>query len=161
MTLAAPGTAWPQAGTRQRASGAADRTLAPLVRAACDVVYRLSAPVGGVSIKRSTGRFQDETLPAPVDGCRLSMKGSFRRARDGAVPDRLHTKLAENGWEELYDYSADGPDGTSFAFRRDDVACVVRGEWDGGDDSDPSIPAGDWYRVIVICARGIPATRFE
>lgn len=92
---------------------------------------------------------------------RLSMKGSFKRVRDGAVPDRLHTMLAENGWEELLDYAADGPDGTSFAFRRDDVACVVRGEWDGGDDSDPNTPTGDWYRVTVICARGIPATRFE
>jgi hypothetical protein len=37
----------------------------------------------------------------------------------------------------------------------------VRGQWDGGDDSDPRIAPGDWYRVTVICARGIPATRFE
>lgn len=88
------------------------------------------------------------------------MNGSFRRTRDGAVPDRLHMKLAETGWEELLDYSADGPDGTSFAFRRDDVVCVVRGEWDGGDDSDPKSQPGDWYRVTVICARGIPAKRF-
>ena len=49
---------------------------------------------------------------------------------------------------------------TSFAFRRDDVVCVVRGEWDGGDDSDPKSQPGDWYRVTVICARGIPAKRF-
>ena len=40
-------------------------------------------------------------------------------------------------------------------------ACVVRGQWDGGDDSDPKSQPGDWYRVTVICARGIPATRFE
>jgi hypothetical protein len=157
VALAAPGTVWSQAGSQQKVT---DRTLAPSVRAACDLVYRLSAPTGGVSIKRSTGRFQDETLPRPVDGCQLSMKGSFRRAKDGAVPDRLHTKLAENGWEELLDYSADGPDGTSFAFRRDDVACVVRGQWDGGDDSDPRASPATGIAITVICARGIPATRF-
>jgi hypothetical protein len=81
IVLAAPGMASAQAGTPQKTTSAAtDRTLAPSVRAACDFVYRLSAPTGGVSIRRSTGRFQDETLPSPVDGCRLAMKGSFRRA---------------------------------------------------------------------------------
>jgi hypothetical protein len=148
LTLATGATASQQSGRQDP------------VRAACDLAYRLSSRTRGVSIKRSTGRFQDETLEHPVDGCQLSMKGSFRRATNGAVPDLLHTGFAEHGWQELYDYSADGPDGTSFAFRRDDVACVVRGQWEGGDDSDPNDQAGDWYRVSVICARGIPATRF-
>ena len=48
-------------------------------------------------------------------------------------------------------YSADGTDGTSFAFRKASVACLVRGTWDGGAADDPRIPARDWYRVTVFC----------
>jgi hypothetical protein len=156
------GTGAADASRQQRGttSGVRDGKSSDPVRAACDLAYRLSAPTGGVSIRRDSGRFQDDTLPRPVEGCRLSMKGSFRRARDAAVPDRLHTGFADSGWQELVDYSADGPDGTSFAFRHDQVACVVRGEWDGGDDSEPNDKPGDWYRVTLICARGIPSRRF-
>jgi len=48
-------------------------------------------------------------------------------------------------------YSADGRDGTSFAFRKARVACLVRGTWDGGAADDPKIPAMDWYKVAVFC----------
>ncbi len=46
---------------------------------------------------------------------------------------------------------ADGKDGTSFAFRKAAVACLVRGEWNGGADDEPEISAEDWYTVAVIC----------
>lgn len=49
-------------------------------------------------------------------------------------------------------YSADGTDGTSFAFRKAGVACLVRGTWDGGAAGDPRSPAEDWYKVAVFCA---------
>ena len=48
-------------------------------------------------------------------------------------------------------YSADGKDGTSFAFRKARVACLVRCEWNGGADGEPEIPAEDWYKVAVLC----------
>jgi hypothetical protein len=61
--------------------------------------------------------------------------------------------MAADGWEEMLDHSADGPDGTVFAFRRGGVACFFRGEWDGGADDDPEIPAGDWYKVHTGCTQ--------
>ena len=48
-------------------------------------------------------------------------------------------------------YGADGKDGTSFAFRNAGVACLVRGEWNGGADGEPEIPAEDGYKVALFC----------
>jgi hypothetical protein len=48
-------------------------------------------------------------------------------------------------------YSADGTDGTSFAYRKEGVACLVRGQWNGGAAGEPEIPAEDWYKVTVLC----------
>ena len=54
-------------------------------------------------------------------------------------------------------YSADGKDGTAFAFRKSAVACLVRGEWNGGADGEPPIPGEDWYKVAVLCTSPVPA----
>lgn len=61
----------------------------------------------------------------------------------------------------MADYSSDGPDGTTFAFRKGPVACLVRGEWNGGADDQPSIPADDWYNVTAICTSPVPVIRRE
>lgn len=53
--------------------------------------------------------------------------------------------------QELPEFSADGHDGTSFAFRKGGAACFARGEWDGGADGEPEMPAADPYKVIVFC----------
>ena len=53
-------------------------------------------------------------------------------------------------WQEMGAYGADGTDGTSFAFRKGAVACLVRGTWDGGAD-DPTLPPEDWYKVASFC----------
>jgi hypothetical protein len=128
------------------------KTVSSEVRAACDAAYAIAAKTPGVSIQRRIGTFSDETLRAPVFGCGLAISGSFARARatgDAAV--RLRQEFSDRAWQEMPEYSADGTDGTSFAFRKAGVACLVRGTWDGGAADEPTIPAQDWYKVAVLC----------
>jgi len=144
----------PSALGRSATAGAAagPRTVSSEVRAACDAAYAVAAKTPGVAVQRRTGTFRDETLRQPVFGCGLAISGSFARAEatgDAAV--RLRHDFQARGWQEMAAYSADGTDGTSFAFRKARVACLVRGTWDGGAADDPKIPAMDWYRVTVFC----------
>lgn len=122
------------------------------VRAACDAAYAIAAKTHGVSVQRCVDTFRDETLREPVFGCGLAISGSFAGAEaTGDAASRLHQSFSGQGWEEMPAYSADGADGTSFAFRRAGVACLIRGTWDGGAAGDPGIPAQDWYKVAVVC----------
>jgi hypothetical protein len=122
------------------------------VRDACEMAYAIAAATPGTSVRRSSGPFRDETLQAPVAGCGLSISGSFARARStGDAATRLRQGFEARGWQEMPAYSADGTDGTSFAFRNGTVGCLVRGTWDGGAVGDPGLPAEDWYKVVAFC----------
>jgi hypothetical protein len=95
------------------------RTVSSQVRAACDAAYTIAAKIPGVSIQRRTGTFSDEMLREPVFGCGLAISGSFARAQTtGDAASRLHEDLPARAWQEMPAYSADGTDGTSFAFRK-------------------------------------------
>ncbi len=121
------------------------------VLAACDMLRSVAAATPGASVRRRTGAFQDETLSSPASGCGLAISGSFARAeKTGDAATRLHDAFEHRGWQEMGAYSADGPDGTSFAFRKGAVSCLVRGTWNGG--AEPDLPAQDWYRVKAFCA---------
>jgi hypothetical protein len=137
-------------------------TLSKEVRAACDTAYATAARTPGVSIRRRTGIFSDETLREPVYGCGLAISGSFARAKaTGDASMRLRQDFSARAWVEMPAYSADGTDGTSFAFRKARVACLVRGTWDGGADGEPRIPARDWYKVAMVCTSpGFPENRW-
>ena len=128
------------------------RTVSSEVRAACDAAYAIAAKIPGVSIQRRTGTFSDETLRGPVFGCGLAISGSFARAQaTGDAALRLRQDFSARAWQEMPAYGADGTDGTSFAFRKAGVACLVRGTWDGGAADEPQIPAEDWYKVAMLC----------
>jgi hypothetical protein len=145
------------------AAGAARQRQPPRdVHAACDAAYAVARKTPGVSVRRRTGTFRDETLPRPVFGCGLAISGSFARAMstdDAAV--RLRHDFETRGWDEMGAYSADGTDGTSFAFRRANVACLVRGTWNGGAADEPDVPPQDWYKVAVFCTSPVfPESRW-
>jgi hypothetical protein len=131
------------------------------VRAACDMAFAIAKATPGVSVRRSTGTFNDETLRMPIFGCGLALSGSFKRAEaTGDAAIRLRDAFMAQGWTEMPAYTADGTDGTSFAFRRGAVSCLIRGTWDGGADDDPSLPPEDWYKVATFCTSPIfPETR--
>jgi hypothetical protein len=122
------------------------------VRSACDAAHAIAAATPGVTVRRRTGIFRDELIREPVLGCGLSISGSFASARStGDAATRLRQDFELRGWQEMGAYSADGPDGTSFAFRRAGVACLVRGTWNGGTDDGPTVAAKDEYEVAVFC----------
>ena len=155
------------ASDRVAAGAAGQKALpAPLtvsreVRAACDAAYAIAARTPGASVQRRTGNFSDETLRAPVFGCGLAIAGSFARAQTtGDAATRLRDDFEARAWQEMAEYSADGTDGTSFAFRKPGVTCLVRGTWNGGADGEPSLPAEDWYKVAVLCtSQEVPENR--
>ena len=139
------------ASAAQQKRPIAQRTVSSEVGAACDGAYAIAAKTPGVSIQRRTGTFSDETLRESVFGCGLAISGSFAQAQTtGDAALRLRQDFTARGWQEMLAYSADGTDGTSFAFRKGGVACLVRGTW-GGGAAEPKIPAEDWYKVAVIC----------
>lgn len=128
------------------------RTVSSEVRAACDLAYAIAVKTPGVSVRRRTGTFRDETLREPVFGCGLAISGSFARAKaTGDAALRVRQDFSARAWQEMPAYGADGTDGTSFAFRKAGVACLVRGTWNGGAAGEPEIPAQDWYKVAVVC----------
>ena len=131
------------------------------VRAGCDMAFAIARTTPGVSVRRRTGTFTDETLRTPIFGCGLALSGSFKRAlTTGDAAVRLRNAFMAQGWTEMPAYSADGTDGTSFAFRKGAVSCLGRGTWDGGADDDPDLPAEDWYKVAMFCTSPIfPETR--
>ncbi len=92
------------------------------VRAACDAAYQMVNKARGARIRRGTGMFTDETLSAPVRGCRLVIDGSFKKLKDTAEPaSRLREGFEARGWTEMPEFSADGKDGTSFAYQKGNV----------------------------------------
>ena len=140
------------AGAARQKQPPAPKTVSSEVRAACDAAYAIAAKTSGVSIQRRIGTFSDETLREPVFGCGLAISGSFARAQaTGDAALRLRQDFSARAWQEMPAYGADGTDGTSFAFRKVGVACLVRGTWDGGAADELKIPAEDWYKVAVFC----------
>ncbi len=134
----------------------ARKTLPKEVRTACEMLYTTVAKIPGVSVRRRTGMFNDETLRQPVFGCGLAISGSFARAKEtGDAALRLRESFSAHGWQEMPAYGADGTDGTSFAFRKAEVACLARGTWDGGAANDPEMPPLDWYKVVAFCTNTV------
>ena len=71
------------------------------------------------------------------------------RASDDSMPPALGHAGGE--WRRLLRYDADGPDGNLSGYQQAQVRCTVAQSWDGGDDSDSTYVAGDWYRQELTC----------
>jgi hypothetical protein len=127
------------------------------IQLACDLAHSIVATIPGVSIQRSKGLFTHEALQDPVRGCRLVITGSFEDAPPGEdAANRLRDGFAARVWQEMLAYSADGKDGTAFALRKTEVACLFRGMWNGGFDGEPSMPREPAYTVSVLCTSPVP-----
>lgn len=132
-------------------------TVPAEVRAACDFVNKVIAKTPGIKVRRSTGAFSLEMLKAPIAGCRIEVEGSMKRLGKANLPtDQLASAFESQAWSQLVDFSADGHDGTAFAYAKGSAACLTSGEWDGGSDDEPDAPLADPYRVTVTC--GVAST---
>ena len=120
--------------------------------AGCAAVVRVLGDFPTLAVGRTDKIVRDYRTGDTAPGCRVEMKGSAVAFRESGEPDlALRRQFAESGWTEDYDYAADGPDGSAFAFRNGRVLCVFRAHWDGGDDSDPTYVPEDRYDLEVDC----------
>ncbi len=155
-------------------SMAADSAEAALARAAADSMRAATATtvqsvrvrdwldsslvaMPGVKVEQTDGPFPDHRTGKESDGAGLTMRGTFGALHGKPDPTAVaHQKLQDAGWQEDIEYSADGPDGTTFAMRKDGILCFVEGRWDGGDGSDPSNVPPDDYTVTIQCTGATP-----
>lgn len=94
----------------------------------------------------SSMSFPDMDRPEPA--CRVAWHADSGYAPLADVFARAKTA----GWTERpLLLAADGPDGSVQAVSRGNVACLVSGEWDGGDDSDSTYVPADGFTVSVAC----------
>ena len=119
---------------------------------ACATIVRALEDLPTPALEIENAIIHDERTGSERPGCRITMAGSMRAFRDGPSPDEhLRTILPTIGWEEDWHYGADGPDGTATAFRRGAALCLLRAQWDGGDDTDSTYVPNDRYDLTVGC----------
>ncbi|MFH1219729.1 MAG: hypothetical protein V1694_04675 [Candidatus Eisenbacteria bacterium] len=126
--------------------------VSPAVKAECEQVYAAVYPIPGILIERYLGTFWDEIVERDVTGCMIVISGAWSELADKPSPEMLIFQfLTDAGWHQEVQYSADGPDGTIFALSKGGALCIVRGWWDGGDDTDSTYVGSDVYQIIVRC----------
>ena len=119
----------------------------------CDLLAEVMTGIPGSSLTRSMGSFEDDIGGSSREGCLVKIEGSFKALGTGETADRRISLFAESrGWLCDGSHSADGPDGTVFAYWTPTAWCLVTGRWDGGDDSNPNNVPGSGYGVTVGCA---------
>jgi len=116
------------------------------------VAALLPADTGQLTLTRDT-LVRDPRSRHQLPGCVARLAATRSALGHAASPDqRVRAGLAALGWRENLQYSADGPDGTAFAFWLGTATCFVEARWDGGDDADPASGRGDDYLLIIGCA---------
>jgi hypothetical protein len=139
----------------------------PSLVVACDSVEALVRRQVQVAVSRADSAAVDFGFGGPPrTGCELKASGKFIRTAPDSTPSAeqaqdepstLAHSFEKAGWGYLAHYQADGPDGEAEGWRSKESTCVVRWEWDGGDDSDPSyVPSDDWD-LEVGCTPTEPA----
>ena len=125
------------------------------VEDACDLALRKLAWFKDARISRknnSSFEYEGKTFTGCVgviDGDRSKLPPD--RGTGGDFYPREGSDLAAMGWKASME--ADGPDGTFYQVNRQDVFCVVEGQWDGDDDSDPAYVPASKLQITVKCAR--------
>ncbi len=128
------------------------------VRALSDTQAPFLAPTPRHTLRRACVRFEDDVAGCRRTGCAVYGSGFFSALGESVAipPDTLKNFLEARGWQEIFDYSADGPDGTRYALRRGGLLCVVQGFWRHEDSDDPTYVDPDDYAILVQLARAEP-----
>lgn len=120
---------------------------------ACGLAYGQLSSVPNLSLSRTTGVFKVDA--DSYSGCIVRLVGDITKVKRDQSLDTLFypfegSSMYRQGWRA--DREADGPDGTSFRISRRGVFCLVEGDWDGGDDSNPNYVPSRRYEAIVSCS---------
>ena len=115
-------------------------------------IEKKAGTLKGSLIDRIDGQFYDTALGNYIKGYMLIISGSRTDLKESQFPtDIFYEFLKNEGWSENINYAADGPDGTVFAFIKNNIICIVKGHWDGGIDSDSAYVPPDLFQVTIIC----------
>jgi hypothetical protein len=130
----------------------------PSLGGACKAIERIMAERLAVGIKRADSvTYENEFVRARRTGCELIARGTFNVTSTDSTGSRdiggsLADGLSGAGWVDIPRYTADGPDGSIFGMRSRETVCIIRGSWDGGDDSDSTyVPSPEW-EFVAHCA---------
>jgi hypothetical protein len=126
---------------------AACATAQRLTRSALGLETRLERDVTVVNDRAPAGR--RERI-----GCRVF--GQTGEDRGAAPVDVMLDALQVEGWQPLWAYGADGPDGSLMGLTVGPALCLLRGSWDGGDDSDTTYVPAPGYALEITCFRRTP-----
>lgn len=125
------------------------------VVAACTQVARLADRVLQLQARvEHPAQITNEFAPRGSQqrtGCRVF--GRDDTDRIAAPVEMLVEAMQAEGWRALLQYQADGPDGSLVGLVFGETLCIVRGSWDGGDDSDTTYVPVPGYEVEVSCFR--------
>ena len=140
--------------------GGAPRPQLTDVRAGCDSAAALMRAALGLKPTRTDGPFKDTWTQSTRIGCTIIADGTFKALNNRGSPvDVLLDSFTSHGWRGS-GHEADGPDGSVVGVRSRDILCVIRGEWDGGDDSEPDTATAkadvdQSYRATIECSRDV------
>ena len=148
---------WPhsEASSSVSSSAAEVEAIDPLidVHELCEKLTKFLASLPGAEVRKSPGQGNDYLSGVQQSRCHVRTFGRFSALKGDNPGELVRNKFQAMGWKEELRFAADGPDGTSFAFRRDPLWCQIRGAWDGGDDSDPGYEPSDEYIISVTCTK--------
>ncbi len=126
----------------------------PAAQDECARILSAVQALPGTMVERREGTYYDENVERDLTGCMISVSGVWSELGGRANPgDTIYRLLAGEGWKQEPRYSADGPDGTFFALSKGEIWCFVRGQWDGGDDTDPEYVPSDVYQFFACVTR--------
>jgi hypothetical protein len=133
----------PDTTHRETARGASGPTI-------CDTMLA-SAKRPSATITASS---RDTIAPDPISGKPWRPGCVFAVSDTTDDPDggtsAVEKWLINAKWIQA-NYGTDGPDGTMFSYAKGPRLCVVRGRWDGGDDSDTTYVPKPGYQMTVSC----------
>lgn len=113
---------------------------------------RIVADVPGLIVSATDSLVHDDRAGRTEAGCQVRMTGQVSAFRGTTSPDELLWQvLTDRGWTEDLGYTADGPDGSSYALVKGSSVCLVRASWDGGDQTDSSYVPEDGYELVFGC----------
>jgi hypothetical protein len=139
--------------------------LPTTLHATCDSAIVIARKALALDIRREEGRYFDSFGDTPRIGCRLTGQGSFRALPNSSEPVGLLSEaFKQHGWKPDLRFSADGPDGSDVGMRRRDMLCLVIGRWNGGDDTEDTVPRPpteeeNRFDAIVECARDVTSNQ--
>jgi hypothetical protein len=140
--------------SRDTVSGHASPAISEACRAFAAIFSASAAAhamsTADVGAPRDTVMNFGETAREPVEpACLVAWSDHVSRE---APLDDVFARARAAGWTERDKLLlADGPDGSVLAVSRGNVACVVSGNWDGGDDGDSTYVPSPGFVIAASC----------